>query len=102
MAMTVITHHALRDDAAAQEWDATMYERLTAARGQAGWIGGQLLRAVNDRTLRTLVGTWERREDWEAWHEEAAFRETRERLEGLQSRPSETTWYEVIEERRVG
>jgi heme-degrading monooxygenase HmoA len=100
MAMTVITHHALRDEAAAQEWDAAMYERLTAAHDQAGWIGGQLLRALNDRTLRTLVGTWETREHWQAWHEEPAFRQTRERLEGLQSRPSETTWYEVVEERR--
>jgi heme-degrading monooxygenase HmoA len=100
MALTVITHHALRDDAAALEWDATMYDRLTAAGGQAGWLGGQLLKAVNDRTLRTLVGTWESLEHWEAWHDEDAFQETRQRLEGLQSRPSETTWYEVIEERR--
>lgn len=99
MALTIITHHVLRDDSAAQEWDSTMYDRLTAAREQPGWIGGQLLRAVNDRTLRTIVGTWESREDWEAWHGEDAFRGTRERLEGLQSRPSETAWYEVIEER---
>lgn len=99
MTMTVITHHVLRDDVAAKEWDATMYDRLAAARDQPGWIGGQLLRAVNDRTLRSIVGTWESREHWEAWHDEDAFRETRERLEGLQSRPSQTTWYEVIEER---
>jgi heme-degrading monooxygenase HmoA len=100
MALTVITHHVLRDDAAAQEWDASMYQRLAAARDQPGWIGGQLLRALNDRMLRTIVGTWESREAWEAWHGEVAFRETRERLDGLQSRPSETTWYELIEERR--
>jgi heme-degrading monooxygenase HmoA len=100
MAMTVITHHALRDETAAQEWDAAMYERLSAARDQPGWIGGQLLKAVNDRTLRTIVGTWESREHWETWHEEPTFLETREHLEGLQSRPSETTWYEVVEERR--
>jgi heme-degrading monooxygenase HmoA len=100
MALTVITHHVLRDDAAAHEWDAAMYERLAAARDQPGWIGGQLLRAVNDRMLRTIVGTWESQEAWEVWHGEAAFRQTRERLDGLQSRPSETTWYEVIEERR--
>lgn len=100
MTMTVITHHALRDDAAAQEWDTAMAQRLTAARDQPGWIGGQLLRAVNDRLLRTLVGTWESHEQWQAWHDEPAFRETRQRLEGLQSRPSETTWYEVVDERR--
>ena len=99
MAVTVITHHVLRDDTAAREWDAAMYERLSAARSQPGWIGGQLLRAINDRMLRTIVGTWESRDAWEAWHGEDAFRETRERLDGLQLRPSETTWYEVIEER---
>jgi heme-degrading monooxygenase HmoA len=99
MAMTVITHHALRDDAAAREWDAAMDARLSAARDQPGWLGGQLLRALNDGMLRTIVGTWESREQWENWHGEEAFRETRERLEGLQSRPSETTWYEVIEQR---
>ena len=100
MAVTVITHHVLRDESAAQEWDAAMYERLSAARDQPGWIGGQLLRATNDRLLRTIVGTWDSREAWESWHDEGAFRETRERLEGLQARPSETAWYEVIEERR--
>jgi heme-degrading monooxygenase HmoA len=100
MAMTVMTHVALRDESAAQEWDSAMYARLNAAHGQAGWIGGQLLRSANDRTLRTIVGTWDTREDWEAWHNEEAFRETRERLEGLQSRPAETTWYEVVEDQR--
>ena len=100
MAMTVMTHVALRDDPAAREWDAAMNERLNAARGQAGWIGGQLLRPINDSMLRTIVGTWETRENWEAWHNEEAFRETRERLEGLQSRPAETSWYEVVEEER--
>jgi heme-degrading monooxygenase HmoA len=97
--MTVITHHVLRDETAAQEWDDAMYDRLSAARSQPGWIGGQLLRATNDRMLRTIVGTWESRDAWEAWHGGEAFRETRERLDGLQLRPSETTWYEVIEER---
>jgi heme-degrading monooxygenase HmoA len=33
--------------------------------------------------LRTIVGTWESRDAWEAWHGEDAFRETRERLDGL-------------------
>jgi heme-degrading monooxygenase HmoA len=49
--------------------------------------------------LRTIVGTWESRDAWESWHGEDAFRETRDRLDGLQARPSETTWYEVIEAR---
>jgi heme-degrading monooxygenase HmoA len=102
MAVTVMTHVALRDESAAEEWDSAMYQRLTAARGQAGWIGGQLLRPANDRLVRTIVGTWQTREHWEAWHDEEAFRETRERLEGLQSRPTETSWYEVVDEQRGG
>jgi heme-degrading monooxygenase HmoA len=102
MAVTVMTHVALRDDAAARDWDSAMYARLQAAHGQAGWIGGQLLRPVNDGSLRTIVGTWKTREDWEAWHNEEAFRETRERLEGLQAHPAETSWYEVVEEQRSG
>jgi heme-degrading monooxygenase HmoA len=101
MAVTVITHHVLRDDTAAREWDTAMYERVSSARSQPGSIGGQLLRAMNDRMLRTIVGTWESREAWAAWHGEGAFRETRERLDGLQSHPSETTWYEVIEARQA-
>jgi CubicO group peptidase (beta-lactamase class C family) len=32
MALTLITHHALRDEAAAQEWDTSMNQRSTAAR----------------------------------------------------------------------
>lgn len=100
MAVTVMTHVALRDESAAEEWDSAMHARLGAARGQAGWIGGQFLRPAGDRVLRTIVGTWQTREDWEAWHNEEAFRETRERLEGLQARPAETSWYEVVEERR--
>jgi heme-degrading monooxygenase HmoA len=100
MAMTVITNVALRDEAAAQEWDAAMHERLNAARSQPGWIGGQLLKALNDRTLRTIVGTWESRERWETWHHEPAFRETRELLEGLQARPSESSWYEILDDYR--
>ena len=102
MAVTVMTHVSLRDESAAREWDSAMYERLSAAHGQAGWIGGQLLRPVNDAMLRTIVGTWETREHWEAWHNEEAFRETREQLEGLQARPAETSWYDVVEEQRSG
>jgi heme-degrading monooxygenase HmoA len=100
MAVTVMTHVALRDESAAQEWDSAMNARLAAAHEQAGWIGGQLLRPAGDPGLRTIVGTWQTREHWEAWHNEEAFRETRERLEGLQARPAETSWFDVVEERR--
>ena len=48
-----------------------------------------------------IIGTWETRAHWEAWHEDPAFTETRERLEGLQAEPSEMRWYEVISEQRA-
>jgi len=45
------------------------------------------------------VGTWQRREDWEAWHRDAAFQETRTRLDRLEARPAHEWWHEVVEER---
>jgi heme-degrading monooxygenase HmoA len=97
--MTVITRLTLKPDAA-QEWDETMNDRLKAAEGQPGWVGGQLLQPLDDPDARVIVGTWESREHWKQWHEEAAFQETRERLEGLQTGPAELTWHEAVLDRR--
>ena len=97
--MTVITRLTLRDGAE-QEWDTTMSDRMKAAEDQAGWIGGQLLKPVDEPVARVIVGTWESRERWEEWHHEEAFRETRERLEGLQAGPAEVTWHEAVLDRR--
>ena len=82
------------------EWDEVMQERLEAAKGQPGWIGGQLLMPVDRLDQRAIIGTWETRADWEAWHNDPAFAETRERLEGLQAEPSEVRWYEVLTKRQ--
>ena len=97
--MTVITRLTLREGAES-EWDTTMDERIEAAEAQSGWIGGQLLRSVDDPSARVIVGTWSSREDWERWHGEEAFRETRERLEGLQRGPAEVSWFEAVLDRR--
>jgi hypothetical protein len=40
--MTVITRIKLKQGAE-PEWDAAMSQRLEAAKGRAGWVGGQLL-----------------------------------------------------------
>ena len=98
--MTVITRVELRDGAQA-EWDAAMHERLAAAQDQPGWIGGQLLRPLDQHSARVIVGTWASREDWVSWHDAEAFRETRQRLEGLQAGAGEMVWHEAIEDRRV-
>jgi heme-degrading monooxygenase HmoA len=93
--MTVITRATLREGTE-PEWDAAMRERLETARGKSGWIGGQLLIPLERLNERVIVGTWETRADWEAWHSDETFRATRERMEGLEERPSETTWHEVV------
>lgn len=96
---TVITRLTLKDGAE-EEWDRTMSDRMRAAEGQDGWVGGQLLKPLEDPATRVIVGTWESRAHWEGWHGEEAFRETRERLEGLQTGPAEVTWHEAVLDRR--
>ena len=67
--MTVITRIKLKQGAE-PEWDAAMSQRLEAAKGRAGWVGGQLLMPLDVLSERLIVGTWETRADWEAWHED--------------------------------
>lgn len=97
--MTVITEVTLKSGAE-PEWDAAMRDRLTAARGRPGWVGGQLLIPLDKQNKRVVVGTWRSRADWQAWHEDRAFAETRGRMEGLQEGESAMTWHEVVVEER--
>lgn len=98
--MTVITRVRLRPGDE-PEWDAAMRERLEAAQDRPGWVAGQLLIPVDALNERVIVGTWESRADWEAWHEDPAFQETRDRMEGLQSEKGTMTWHEVVREERT-
>lgn len=93
--MTVITRVALVEGSE-PEWDAVMRERLSAAHAQRGWLGGQLLIPLDALDTRVIVGIWETRADWEAWHEDPAFKETRDRLDELQVQQQETAWHEVL------
>lgn len=95
--MTVITQVSLKPGTE-PEWDQAMKDRLAAARSQTGWVGGQLLIPLDGLNRRLIVGTWMTRAEWEAWHEDPAFQETRQRMEGLQEKPSEMEWFEVITE----
>lgn len=45
---------------------------------------------------RIIIDTWETRAAWESWHTDAAFAETRTRLEGLEAPPREQWWHDVI------
>ena len=96
--MTIVSHVELKPGTEG-EWDRTMHERLRAAEGRSGSVAGQLLRPVDKPQDRVIVGTWQRREDWEAWHRDAAFQETRTRLDRLEARPAHEWWHEVVEER---
>ncbi len=93
--MTIVTHVHLKEKAG-REWDATMRTRLAAAKKRPGWVGGQLLRQSDKPDRRVIVGTWRTRADWEAWHQDPQFAETRQRLDRLESRPAEHWWHEVV------
>jgi heme-degrading monooxygenase HmoA len=93
--MTIVTHVSLREGAG-REWDAAMQTRLSAARKASGWVGGQLLRPPDKPETRVIVGTWRARANWESWHHDPEFMETRERLEGLERAPAEHWWHDVV------
>lgn len=93
--MTIVTHVHLKEGAG-REWDTTMRTRLSAAKKRPGWVGGQLLRQSDKADRRVIVGTWRTRADWEAWHQDPQFAETRQRLDGLESGPAEHWWHEVV------
>ena len=93
--MTIVTHVHLREGAG-RDWDAAMRTRLSAARKRSGWVGGQLLRPADKPDRRVIVGTWRTRANWEAWHHDPQFTETRQRLDGLESAPAEHWWHDVV------
>jgi heme-degrading monooxygenase HmoA len=93
--MTVVTRAVLKEGSE-PEWDSAMRDRLASARNQEGWIAGQLLIPLDGLNERVIIGTWNTRADWEAWHEKPEFAETRKRLDGLQEAPAKTVWHEVV------
>jgi len=93
--MTIVTRVTLKEGTE-PEWDSVMRERLSAAKNQPGWIGGQLLIPLDGLNKRVIIGTWETRAAWETWHTDETFAETRKRLEGLEAESSEHWWHEVI------
>ena len=93
--MTIVTHVHLKEGVA-RDWDAVMRTRLSAAKKRPGWVGGQLLRPADKQDRRVIVGAWKSRADWEAWHHDPQFTETRQRLDGLESAPAEHWWHDVL------
>ena len=98
--MTIVTHVTIREGSE-PEWDAAMRARLAAVRGRTGWISTQLLMPNEGMNKRIIVGTWRTRAEWEAWHKDPAFKETRSRLEGLEAAPRQEWWHEVMMDMRA-
>lgn len=98
--MTIVTHLTLKQGTEPR-WDAVMRERLASARRARGWIGAQLLIPLDGPDKRVIIGTWETRADWEAWHADPAFADTRRQLEQLEAAPGQRWWHEVIEDTRT-
>ncbi len=84
------------------DWDAVMHERLATTRKLPGWIGGQLLGPEDRDDRRVIVGTWDTRADWESWHHDPQFEETRTQLAGLEAAPAEHWWHAVVVDVRKG
>ena len=93
--MTIVTHTEVKEGAE-RKWDAVMRERMAAAKGLPGWVGGQLLRSADSPNKRVIVGTWRARADWEKWHKDPRFAETSRELDDLVTGPAEHWWHEVV------
>jgi heme-degrading monooxygenase HmoA len=91
----VITRVVLNGGAEA-EWETVMRDRMTAAESADGWIGGSIVSPEDEAGARVIIGLWETRAAWQRWHEDPAFRDTAERLKGLESDAGTATWHEVV------
>jgi heme-degrading monooxygenase HmoA len=99
--VTIVTEIKLKDGAE-PKWDEVMRERMVKATEQPGWIGGQLLQPEDDPHRRVIVGTWRSRDDWEQWHADPKFRETRAQLDDLVRGAEQHSWHDVVVEIRGG
>jgi heme-degrading monooxygenase HmoA len=97
--MTIVTRVTLREGSE-PKWDAAMKARMESAKSQPGWVGGQLAIPLDGPNARVIIGTWQTRADWEAWHTDPKFQETREEMKGLEIRSSEEWWHEVVTDLR--
>jgi heme-degrading monooxygenase HmoA len=93
--MTVVTHVKLKLGQEPQ-WDAAFRERLTAVEDQPGWVAVQLCIPVTAINERVVIGSWETRADWEAWHATTPFESTRSVMEAAEIDKHEEWWHEVV------
>ena len=97
--VTVVTQIRVKSGREA-EWDEVFAKRVQAARDQQGFEVVQLCRADDAPSERVIVGTWQTRDNWESWHHDPAFLETRKELEEVGQESEQSHWYEVVVEER--
>src|SRR5918911_894415 len=97
---TIVTHVRIRSGGE-DAWDAAFRERVAAAREQPGFVAVQLCRPLDAPDERVVIGTWETREAWAAWHETPEFRRTREELEEADPERRREWWHDVLVEERA-
>jgi heme-degrading monooxygenase HmoA len=93
--MTVVTRVRLQPGQE-EAWDAAFRRRIANVQEQPGWIAVQLGAPDGSAGERVVIGTWERREDWEAWHHSAGFQDTRDALEAAEAGGHSETWHDVV------
>jgi heme-degrading monooxygenase HmoA len=99
--MTIVTDVRVRPGAE-DKWDAVVRDRMATAKERPGWVSAQLLRSESQPNQRVIVGTWRTRADWEAWHRDPRFKETRRQLDELVEGPEHRGWHEVVVDVRSG
>ena len=93
--MTVISETTI-EPGQEPAWDKAFAERLADAENQPGWINVQLLIPLDAPNKRVVVGTWESRAAWEAWHTTEGFQRTRKQLDAVKQSDSREQWHEVV------
>jgi len=94
--MTVITEITI-EPGGEPRWDEAYERRLQDAQDQPGWISLQLLIPLDAPNKRLVVGTWQTRADWEAWHTTESFQQTRREMDAVQQSSGPEQWYEVVQ-----
>jgi heme-degrading monooxygenase HmoA len=77
-------------------WDAAFRERVEAVRAQPGWVTVQLCIPADAPNERVVIGTWETRAAWEAWHASDVFERTRQQMDEAEEGERDDSWNEVI------
>jgi heme-degrading monooxygenase HmoA len=94
--MEAVITRVVLNAGAASEWTTAMRDRMAAAESADGWIGGSVLAPEDDRNVRLIFGLWQSRAAWEQWHRDPAFRDTAQRLDGLERDSGQAMWHEVV------